>query len=163
MELTAYLQYIAALIFVIALILAIAWGMRRFGLTGAMGAVGGRRGPRLSLTEALSIDGRHRLVLVRRDGVEHLLLLGATQDLLVESGIPVTTVDSGTPAAPAPPAPGRPLPPPQTHPAGQRPGSRAAPRPQPQPQPQPQSAAPVDDAPAADPPARPGRSWRSWP
>jgi flagellar protein FliO/FliZ len=33
------------------------------------------------------VDAKRRLVLVRRDDREHLLLLGATQDVVVESGI----------------------------------------------------------------------------
>jgi len=37
--------------------------------------------------EVATVDTRHRLVLVRRDGVEHLVLLGANSDLLIESNI----------------------------------------------------------------------------
>jgi hypothetical protein len=32
-------------------------------------------------------DARRRLILVRRDDVEHLILLGAHEDILVESNI----------------------------------------------------------------------------
>jgi flagellar protein FliO/FliZ len=41
------------------------------------------------------IDPRRRLLLVRRDGVEHLVLLGINNDLILETGI-----------APPPEAPG---------------------------------------------------------
>ena len=42
---------------------------------------------RLAVIDAEEVDGRRRLVLVRRDGVEHLLLIGGPSDLVIESGI----------------------------------------------------------------------------
>ena len=42
---------------------------------------------RLDVIEARAIDARRRLVLVRRDGVEHLLLLTPSGDTVVETGI----------------------------------------------------------------------------
>lgn len=50
-------------------------------------SVRGRRGQRLGISEYHEIDKTRRLVLVRRDGVEHLLLIGGNQDLLIEEGI----------------------------------------------------------------------------
>ena len=41
------------------------------------------RGTRLRIVESLALDMRRRLVLVQCDEEEHLLLLGATQDLVV--------------------------------------------------------------------------------
>jgi flagellar protein FliO/FliZ len=41
---------------------------------------------RLALVEALPIDGRRRLLLVRKDATEHLLLVGGTADLVIERG-----------------------------------------------------------------------------
>ncbi|WP_395684973.1 hypothetical protein [Aestuariivirga sp.] len=46
-----------------------------------------RRGQRLGVSEYCEIDRTRRLVLVRRDNVEHLLLIGAQQDLVVETAI----------------------------------------------------------------------------
>jgi hypothetical protein len=46
-----------------------------------------RYGRRLAVSEYHDIDKIRRLVLIRRDGVEHLLLIGPNQDLLIESGI----------------------------------------------------------------------------
>jgi hypothetical protein len=43
---------------------------------------------RLSYVERAYIDGGRRLVLIRRDGVEHLLLIGGPVDLVIETGIP---------------------------------------------------------------------------
>lgn len=54
---------------------------------------GGRnRQPRLAVLDAAAVDARRRLVLVRRDDVEHLILIGGPTDLVVESriGAPVT-------------------------------------------------------------------------
>jgi flagellar protein FliO/FliZ len=51
------------------------------------GAVRGRRGQRLAVSEFYDIDQSRRLLLVRRDGVEHLLLVGPNQDLLIEGSI----------------------------------------------------------------------------
>src|SRR4051812_30584412 len=51
---------------------------------------GGRRGARLAISEYRELDKSRRLVLVRRDGVEHLLLIGGAQDLVIETRIGVS-------------------------------------------------------------------------
>ncbi|MFZ0207790.1 MAG: hypothetical protein WAL59_17085, partial [Roseiarcus sp.] len=49
---------------------------------------GGRaRQPRLGLVDAFWLDGQRQLVLVRRDSVEHLLMIGGPNDVVVESQI----------------------------------------------------------------------------
>jgi flagellar protein FliO/FliZ len=85
MELDTYLRFVLALVFVLALIGAIGWAGRRFGPFGTPLRQRGNR--RLNVVEIASIDARHKLVLVRRDGVEHLLMLGAGPGFLVEGGI----------------------------------------------------------------------------
>ena len=87
MDMIAYMKFVTALLFVLGLIAAFAWVVRRFGPRG-MATHHGKRGRRLAVVEVAPIDARRRLVLVRRDGVEHLLLLGATHDLVVEAGLP---------------------------------------------------------------------------
>lgn len=42
---------------------------------------------RLSVVEHASVDGRRRLILVRRDGVEHLIMTGGPIDVVIETGI----------------------------------------------------------------------------
>ena len=42
---------------------------------------------RLAITDAASIDDRRRLVLVRRDNVEHLIMIGGETDMVIESDI----------------------------------------------------------------------------
>jgi len=48
----------------------------------------GRRGQRISLSEYYELDKTRRLVLIRRDNVEHLILIGGGQDIVIESNIP---------------------------------------------------------------------------
>lgn len=83
MDWDLYVRGVVALVVVIALIGMAALLARRFGAAGGLAL--NRRSRRLGLVEALPLDGKRRLVLVRRDGVEHLLLLGGGADLLVES------------------------------------------------------------------------------
>ena len=46
---------------------------------------GGRtRQPRLGLVDAFSLDGQRQLVLIRRDNIEHLVMIGGPNDVLVE-------------------------------------------------------------------------------
>lgn len=85
MDWVLYLRTVLALVFVLGLIGAVSWAARRAGL-GQQGRAG-RRGRRLAVVESLGLDSRRRLVLVRRDGVEHLLLVGGAAELVVESGI----------------------------------------------------------------------------
>ena len=92
-----YWRFIGALILVIALILALAWIAKRLGFGGRLVAARGKR--RLAIEEVLPLDGKRRLVLLKRDGIEHLLLLGLNDDLVVETGItPPAGAEPGSPA-----------------------------------------------------------------
>jgi flagellar protein FliO/FliZ len=84
MEYDSYLRFVLALLLVLGLIAILAWLLRRFGFGGALRADNRRR---LQVLESAPIGPRHRLVLIRRDQVEHLLLLGPQGDLVVERGI----------------------------------------------------------------------------
>lgn len=69
-------------------------------------AVSGLFGPkperRLSVTEQFNLDGRRRLILVRRDGVEHLIMTGGPVDMVIETGIggPTGAAESTAPGSP---------------------------------------------------------------
>mgnify|MGYP003307537869 CR=1 FL=1 len=84
-----YLQFFFALVFVIGLIGLVTLVMRHYGLGGAIKlnarSRDGRR--RIAIVDAVSVDARRRLILIRRDDVEHLVLLGAHDDILIEGGI----------------------------------------------------------------------------
>jgi len=86
MDFDLYLRFVVALVFVLALIGVAAWLLRRFGLAGRLAASVGKQ-RRLRIVEVAPLDGKHRLVLMRRDEVEHLLLIGAGADLVIETGI----------------------------------------------------------------------------
>ncbi|MEC4591325.1 MULTISPECIES: FliO/MopB family protein [Nitrospirillum] len=107
----AYYVYAALMLgLVLGFILVTGWLVRRFG-GGALMRLPGRAQRRLGVVEAMALDPRRRLVLIRRDGVEHLLLLGGTQDLHLEGPIPpggTSTFETvlNEAAAPMAPAPG---------------------------------------------------------
>jgi flagellar protein FliO/FliZ len=86
MELDIYVRFVVALVFVLALIGLIAWAGRRMGFLGRV--VTARAGKRIGVIEAAALDGKRRLVLIRRDEVEHLVVLGPNTETVVETGIP---------------------------------------------------------------------------
>lgn len=104
MDATIYLRFVASLVLVLGLMLGVLYVLRRTGLVGMVSRPGGRR--RLGVVESIALDGRRRLVLVRRDGREHLLLVGGVTDLVVESGIQsefsAAVAATAPPVAPAP-------------------------------------------------------------
>jgi flagellar protein FliO/FliZ len=81
----------AALAAVLGLALLLAWGLRRAGLIRAPSRAG-----RLGVEDVVALDGRHRLMLVRCDGREHLLAVGPAG---------VSLLESRAAAAAAPPSP----------------------------------------------------------
>ena len=94
MDVGNYTQFVLALVFVLSLIGLLAWAVRRFGLIPGVPRVSGP-GHRLSVVEAANIDPRRRLILVRRDDVEHLILLGPDSMTVVETGITVAKTAGG--------------------------------------------------------------------
>ncbi len=79
-------KFIAAFVVVLALIGLTAWLVRRFGSNRLGGTARGRQ-PRLAVIDAANVDGRRRLVLIRRDNVEHLMMIGGPNDVVVEPNI----------------------------------------------------------------------------
>jgi flagellar protein FliO/FliZ len=108
MQTSAY-TFLFAFIVVLVLIGLAAWLVRRFG-GNRLGANANRgRMPRLAVIDAAAVDNRRRLVLVRRDNVEHLLMIGGPSDIVVEQNI-VRAVP-GREQAPQRPGTGAELPP----------------------------------------------------
>jgi flagellar protein FliO/FliZ len=91
MDFDLYLRFALALILVLGLIALLAWLLRRFGMGVKMS-----KGRRLNIVEAQMLGPRHRLMLIRRDDVEHLVIVGPGSETVVESGIkrPGTQQDS---------------------------------------------------------------------
>lgn len=81
-------RFFIAFLIVLILIGLTAWLLRRFG-QNRLGGTGSSRGrqPRLAVIDAASVDGRRRLVLIRRDNVEHLIMIGGPTDVVVEQNI----------------------------------------------------------------------------
>jgi flagellar protein FliO/FliZ len=77
-EITPWLTAAGALAAVLALVLLGGRLLRAAGLAPAA-----RPGTRLALQESLALDPRRRLLLVRCDGREVLLLTGGAQDQVV--------------------------------------------------------------------------------
>src|SRR5260221_7693552 len=79
--------FFCSFVAVLALIGLAAWLVRRFA-GNRLGANTNRsRMPRLAVIDAAAVDGRRRLVLVRRDNIEHLLMIGGPTDIVVEPNI----------------------------------------------------------------------------
>ncbi|MBZ9738518.1 MULTISPECIES: flagellar biosynthetic protein FliO [unclassified Mesorhizobium] len=118
---------------------------------GTFVAGGRNRKTRLAVMDATAVDSHRRLVLVRRDDIEHLLLIGGPTDVVVERDIrlaaprrPALTGDGGPQPVAATAAPAAKPRPPQPAPVP----PRQAPPPQAAPM-----AAPARPRPAAPPPA----------
>jgi hypothetical protein len=81
----AILWTLAALVLFILVLLVIR--LVRSMTFGTYVAGGRSRKTRLSVMDATAVDSHRRLVLVRRDDVEHLLLIGGPTDVVVERDI----------------------------------------------------------------------------
>ncbi len=89
-DVSPVVQYAVAFLLIFALLGGIAVVLRRLHAnrtlpeshTGQMG-----RQPRLGIVDIYEMDAQRRLILLRRDGVEHLLLVGGPNDLVIEQRI----------------------------------------------------------------------------
>ena len=77
-----YLRFLAALVFVLGLIALLAWLARRYRLGGAPA----NTARRLAVVEVLPIDPRRKLVLVRCDDRDFLLLIGQDGNQVLAPG-----------------------------------------------------------------------------
>ncbi len=62
-----------------------------------------RPDPRIGVIEYANVDGRRKLLLIRRDDVEHLVMTGGPVDVVIETGIGERRVRTSetAPSAPA--------------------------------------------------------------
>lgn len=86
------------------------WIVRGYlnGTAPRMSFFGPRPEPRLAVVDHANVDGRRRLVLVRRDNTEHLIMTGGPVDVVIETGIPARPVAAHTEQVEPPPAPAQP-------------------------------------------------------
>lgn len=87
----------AAIVLLLAMVI-IGLAKRIFAGTGGIG--GRSRAPRLAILDVSPVDQKRKLVLIRRDDMEHLILIGGQNDLVVESGIQRVRTRRVEPAAP---------------------------------------------------------------
>ncbi|WP_404425360.1 FliO/MopB family protein [Thalassospira australica] len=86
MEFSAYFRFVAALVFVLGMIGVLALVARRF-IPGARNINRRHKERRLSIVEVVPVDTKRRLVLLKRDDTEHLVLLGPSGDSVIERNI----------------------------------------------------------------------------
>jgi flagellar protein FliO/FliZ len=75
-----------AFVFVLGLMWLFSFSLKKIGLAGQSMLPGAKK--RLKIVEYLPIDHKRKLVIVRRDDREHLLVLGPNSETVVESNIP---------------------------------------------------------------------------
>lgn len=101
------LNAVFALGIVLVLILLGLWAMKFFLSASANMARGRNR--RLTVVESVNIDAKHKVTILRRDNVEHVIMTGGNQDVVLETGIAVEKIGlrrpAQQPAAAAAPAP----------------------------------------------------------
>ena len=99
-DITNFLQFVLALLATVGLIIGAGWAAKRYNLTDRL--IQARSGRRLAVSEQLMIDGNSKLVLVRCDDAEHLILLqrqGAVVVNKVPAGVPTPAPGGNAPGA----------------------------------------------------------------
>ena len=107
------MEWLIAIVLILALLGFAAWLLRGYILGDqATSIFGGSREKRIGVSDVANIDGRRKLMLVYRDGVEHLILTGGPVDMLIEQNIvqqqaarPVAYDRQPAPQQPAPQQP----------------------------------------------------------
>ena len=91
------LQLVLITLGLVVILILLFWIFRKIIGTPASRAARNRI-PRLSVTDATVVDDKRRLVLVRRDDVEHLVLIGGPTDVVVETNVIRTQAPANSPA-----------------------------------------------------------------
>jgi flagellar protein FliO/FliZ len=91
MEFLDLLRYFGALLLVLAMVGGAGLLARRFGVPGVTQAAGIKR---LTVVETLMVGPRQRLLILRRDNVEHLILSGPEGSTVIEGGIASNTASA---------------------------------------------------------------------
>ncbi|WP_375459911.1 hypothetical protein [uncultured Enterovirga sp.] len=88
-NLSPAVKYVIAFAIIFAMLVLLALILRR--LTGGRMSMSNERGrarqPRLGIVDVYDLDRQRQLILLRRDNVEHLLLVGGPNDVVVETNI----------------------------------------------------------------------------
>ncbi|MCL4766704.1 MAG: flagellar biosynthetic protein FliO [Hyphomicrobiaceae bacterium] len=91
------LYWLLFVVFIAALLVVSGLLLRGYFTTGSpsgalkdalAGSIFGPRPPkRLEVVDQANVDGRRKLLLIRRDGIEHLVMTGGPVDVVIETGI----------------------------------------------------------------------------
>jgi len=87
------LSWLFFIVFIAALMVAGGMLLRGYLATGSVsGSIantffGPKPEKRLEVVDQANVDGRRRLVLIRRDDIEHLIMTGGPVDVVIETGI----------------------------------------------------------------------------
>jgi flagellar protein FliO/FliZ len=101
LELPRPASLVIAFLVVAALIGVTAWLVRRFGANRR----GGSARRRLAVIDAARVDKSRSVVLIRRDNIEHLLMIGGPTDMVIEPNIVRVIGERARPVTPAPAPP----------------------------------------------------------
>ena len=83
-----YFKFVVAFVFVISLMFALSWLVKKLNL--GQPSVARRKHKRLRVAEYLVLDGKNRMALITRDDeTQHLILLGVNGNVVVERNIPI--------------------------------------------------------------------------
>lgn len=80
-------RFAVSFIFVLGLIGLCAMGLRRYTNAQKLFGMKDNANHRIQVMDVRYIDPRRRLLLIRRDDTEHLLLLADGRETVIESGI----------------------------------------------------------------------------
>ena len=89
-------SYLIWMIVLIGVVFAIGFGIKMYfsGELNFGSFTAGARERRLDVIDHANVDGKRRLLLVRRDNVEHLIMTGGPVDVVIETGIGASTASS---------------------------------------------------------------------
>jgi flagellar protein FliO/FliZ len=88
MDYGSYFKFVFAFLFVLGLIGVLTVLVRKYGFGVVSTEIRKGQDRRLGLVEILPIDAKRRAILIRRDDVEHLIVVGPDSETVVETNIP---------------------------------------------------------------------------
>ncbi len=83
------LYYLVLIVLLAGALVGGAWLLRGYlnGTAVGVSFFGPKPDPRIGVIEQANVDGRRKLLLIRRDDVEHLIMTGGPVDVVLETGI----------------------------------------------------------------------------
>jgi flagellar protein FliO/FliZ len=86
MDILSMIRTVGALGVVLGMLAGALWVVRRYDIK-LPGRVSGSARKRVELVERLAVDAKRSVALIRRDGCEHLILIGPEGHVTLETGI----------------------------------------------------------------------------